>query len=304
MRKIHNDWNNIPLDHNVERIYHYTSTEGLNGIFKNQQLWANDIYRQNDKSEGVYILKLLEDNIATFNISENFKDAILREVNRVRPVLIEGYYDSKKYRSFIISFSTEQDELALWNYYTKSKNSTGYNIVFDTNILMKSHIQTKKLDRQSGEEDVYYQKIDDIHFRHGKVIYEQEIQIDIIRQLVKDFERYFDRSDTECEYHLVDKLLWVGNFFKHPKFKHEYEYRMAFFCYTNKNNPKMNDVAVEVEGNKKNHIEIYFNPLSIMAVTCSPTNSDKEKEYLNQFMTPVFSNFTSVENSEIPFRVI
>lgn len=95
LRKIHNDWNNIPLDHNVERIYHYTSTEGLNGIFKNQQLWANDIYRQNDKSEGVYILKLLEDNIATFNISENFKDAILREVNRVRPVLIEGYYDSR-----------------------------------------------------------------------------------------------------------------------------------------------------------------------------------------------------------------
>ena len=72
----------------------------------------------------------------------------------------------------------------------------------------------------------------------------------------------------------------------------------------NKNNPKMNDVAVEVEGNKKNHIEIYFNPLSIMAVTCSPTNSDKEKEYLNQFMTPAFPKFTSVENSEIPFRVI
>lgn len=38
MVSLHNDWSNIPLDHSVENIYHYTSKIGLDGIFNNGQM--------------------------------------------------------------------------------------------------------------------------------------------------------------------------------------------------------------------------------------------------------------------------
>lgn len=43
LRKLHNSWKDIPIEHTEEPIYHYTSQMGLDGILKNRQLWANDI---------------------------------------------------------------------------------------------------------------------------------------------------------------------------------------------------------------------------------------------------------------------
>lgn len=44
LRKLHNSWKDIQIEHTEEPIYHYTSRIGLDGILKNRQLWANDIY--------------------------------------------------------------------------------------------------------------------------------------------------------------------------------------------------------------------------------------------------------------------
>ena len=70
--KLHNSWNDISIEHTTEPIYHYTSRIGLDGIFENRQLWANDIYKQNDKSEGLYVLDVLEKNITSFGIQEDY----------------------------------------------------------------------------------------------------------------------------------------------------------------------------------------------------------------------------------------
>lgn len=46
LRKLHNSWKDIQIEHTEEPIYHYTSRIGLDGILKNRQLWANDIYTE------------------------------------------------------------------------------------------------------------------------------------------------------------------------------------------------------------------------------------------------------------------
>lgn len=46
-------WNNISL---------YES-ESLQGIFETNSLFATDLYFLNDASEGMYVIKLIQDNI-------------------------------------------------------------------------------------------------------------------------------------------------------------------------------------------------------------------------------------------------
>lgn len=302
LRKLHNSWEGISIEHTMQPIYHYTSRAGLEGIFSNRQLWANDIYRQNDKSEGIYVLDVLENNIDYFGIQEEYKNAILRQAKITRSSLYDGSYESKKHRSFIISFSTVGDELALWNYYTKNENSVGYNITFDTKVLTDK-IKIKKL-ILDNETNVFYPGIMDEDFHHGKVIYDEHEQCKIMKKEIDKFAKYFDKKNNVCEYLLVEKILWIGNFFKSSYFKHEYEYRLVFFTGTDIEYPGVNEIAMEVKGDKKNHIEVYYNPNSILAVTCSPTNKQDDIEYPNQFKSSVFPNFDSVRISKIPFRVI
>ena len=82
---------------------------GLDGILKNRQLWANDIYMQNDKSEGIYVLSVLKQNIDNFGIQEDYKNAILRQIEKVKVALQDRSYEYLKHRSFIVSFSTVGD---------------------------------------------------------------------------------------------------------------------------------------------------------------------------------------------------
>lgn len=296
---LHNDWTNIPLK-KENKIYHYTSKYGLDGIFSNQQLWANDVYRQNDMSEGVYILELLQKNIDVLCDDEVVKMLILKQVTELSPELIERFYNSDKYRSFIISFSTKQDELALWNYYTKNANSVGYNIEFNVERLT-SNLKTKKLKKESDHITQYFDKLKCVH---GKIVYDEKEQINIIKQIIMDFCKVTDIRDDEWAYLLVDKLLWVGFFMKHYGFRHEYEYRLAFFTLTDKSKMDIDKVPVEFEGINKNHIEIYFDGLAVNSVNCSPTNSKENNEYLKRYMTSQYPNLSKISESQIPFRNI
>lgn len=298
---LHNNWDDINLKQTVKYIYHYTSKVGLDGIFGNQQLWANDIYRQNDKSEGIYVLNLLVENVDILCSDNNVKEAILKQVEKLKPKLIDGFYNSTKYRSFIISFSTESDELALWNYYTKDVNDSGYNIEFNVNILASQLSTVKYKQRENGGVKQYFDKI---QCKHGAVFYDKKEQLDILKRIIQEFSEYYCAVDDTWVYLLVDKILWVGTFFKSPYFKHEYEYRFAFFTQTDKSMLGTYNVPIEVEGTPKNHIEIYFDTTAVSSVYCSPTNSEQQIQYPKKYMTNYYPNFSSVQRSKIPFRII
>lgn len=302
LRKLHNSWKDIPIEHTSQPIYHYTSKIGLSSILRNRQLWANDIYKQNDESEGIYVLGILEKNIDCFGIQEAYKNAILKQITKVELAWNDGNYEFQKHRSFIISFSTAADELTMWNYYTKNEDSVGYNIAFDPQILTdKIKIKELILDKDTNAR---YPGIMDKTCHHGKVIYDENQQCEIMKREVEKFSQYFNPNDNLCEYLLVEKILWIGNFFKSSYFKHEQEYRLVFFTGTDKEFPETEGIAIEVDGEKKNHIEVYYNPYSILSVPCSPTNKLDDIEYAKKFITSTFPNFKNVSKSKIPFRVI
>lgn len=94
-------------------------------------------------------------------------------------------------------------------------------------------------------------------------------------------------------------------FFKPSYFKHEQEYRLVFFTGTDKEYLDAKEIAMAIEGaNNKNHIEVYYNPYSVLSVTCSLTDGLKDVEYAKKFMTRIYPNFNNVNESAIPFRII
>ena len=125
--------------------------------------------------------------------------------------------------------------MTLWNYYTKDHNNVGYNIQFDVSTLVHS-LLVRKLKKECGGTKQY---IDSISCHYGKVIYNKNIQIGILKKIIDNFSKAVTSWNDDVMYLLVDKIIWVGTFFKNPYFQHEYEYRMAFFTYTNQDDKKV-----------------------------------------------------------------
>lgn len=149
--ELHNDWSEMSLKQDLDYIYHYTFPIGLDGIFVNHQLWANDIYRKNDKTEGGYILNMLKNNIDELCNVEKVRKVILKQIEELRPKLVDGFYYHEKYRTFIILVSTKPDELSLWNYYTKNKKV----LVIMFNLMLIRLLQTWMLEKLKMKMDIY-----------------------------------------------------------------------------------------------------------------------------------------------------
>ena len=188
-------------------IYHYTSAEGLIGIIKNQELWFTNIYFLNDNNEIFYTYRLIED------IIKELKDELVPKFHkkikeRCQYILGQDYFSSEKsvwYRPeyYVASFSLDNDNINLWNYYTKS-NTTGYNIAFRSYHFM---------DRSLAQ---------------GLVCYEIDKQRNMIRAtILKANEEYKNNSrNKEIVDKLYDNFIIYSLFFKDYHYKNEKEYRI------------------------------------------------------------------------------
>lgn len=133
-------FSNSDINHYSYDIYHYTSPEGLLGILENNSLRFTNAFFLNDKSEFRYTYKLLLEILPS--IQQDIDEALFESLRiRAEYVTEEGFYKHESevlFREdfYIMSFSKDSDNLALWNNYTKSSSKTGYNIKFITDNLI------------------------------------------------------------------------------------------------------------------------------------------------------------------------
>lgn len=116
-------------------IYHYTSTGGFQGILENKTLRFTNIRYMNDKSEvlaGMH--KFCE--IALRDMPEENRNNFIKFVLKADSV--EEWLDNMQEYTFSCCFSLSNDELSLWNYYTKDAANQGYSISFDYKKLIES----------------------------------------------------------------------------------------------------------------------------------------------------------------------
>lgn len=116
----------MPDDQPTDNVYHYTSIDGLKAILENRRLRFTHISYMNDREEVIAG-------------AEQFrKMGLARCDNELASILATEAQNIEEGEPqvYVCCFSLKQDDLAMWNYYTKNPQSQGYNIAFDYRELV------------------------------------------------------------------------------------------------------------------------------------------------------------------------
>ena len=245
-------------------IYHYTKPEKLLNILSGGTLRFSNALYLNDKEEIAYSYRLivkLIDEIPELN-PDLFGKIKTHFSNKYKHI-VDGENDFRnKLEYFTTSFSTESDNLTLWNNYAKGKNYTGYNIRKKKKKLIDEMTENKYL-------PVF-----------GSVIYDKQKQIKIIHAIFKKWNMLFNRA-LKCKktnevklfdilFELIDVLSIVSIFFKNPQFKNEHEYRIVIVNAFGVENSKPTKV-VEKNGLFVPYLEYKFSKESVTSINIGPT---------------------------------
>ena len=259
--------------------------------------FSNALYL-NDKEEVTYSYKLIVNLIEQMDcLNEKLFEKVHEHFLSKYQNIINGEDNfNYKYEYYTISFSTDGDNLILWNNYSKRQNYTGYNIGFCKQDLLAD------MEKQG------------FHSVYGNIIYDEQKQIDVLKLIFEKWNRQFNKvenlgkpqkkSDKELDilFELIDILSIISLFFKNPHFKDEKEYRIIFI-----NNFKISSFKqtkiFEKNGLFIPYIEYKFLKKTVSCVNIGPTLDE------NIFYTStcrMLSNFgygnKTINRSKIPLR--
>lgn len=204
--------NRICLDEVRDKVlYHYTKSNGINGIMNNKCFWATKNDFLNDPKEFLYVNKILNKILINYIGNDDKIRMFLEDVN-----------NSGNSEYFVLSFSCCRDSITMW---AEFGNANGYNIGFDSRKIIK---------RIDEANEVEY---------HGLVIYDRDKQVKYIHEFMEQFieefpqftdmvdKGYNDRNDEEYRKMCIsfsDKISVYSMFFKAEAFSQEKEYRFVF----------------------------------------------------------------------------
>lgn len=197
-------------------LYHYTKSNGINGIINHNCFWATKSDFLNDPNEFSYIQRIIEDVCR-----EHIKNPALKEM-----FLADSIYArrEKNREYFVLSFSKCRDSITMWSEFG---NKTGYNIGFRSNEIIA---------RIEEAAEIAY---------HGLVIYNTRRQKQLIQrnicsylpnllhmpleEVLKIGSRDREDSNYQKACRKFQKTVEVYSmFFKHEGFAEEQEYRFVF----------------------------------------------------------------------------
>lgn len=224
-------WIHVPLCQKGDKLYHYTTAEGVRGIVENREFMATKSDFLNDKLEFQYAVevmeRLIEKYIVNKSLRERFAAKLKSEIDRlgiITPVCSVDDCDTDELSFYVVAFSKQQNNALLWAEFTDFR---GYCLEFDYEKIVEG----------------FQHRV----FLHGTVIYDEEEQMNgllesllsCIRSLAdegaKDLEGFFEEEADPSEASL-DKLVTemavvcsvYAMFFKKSFFEGEEEYRFIF----------------------------------------------------------------------------
>lgn len=295
--------NKIMVENNIKdngkSIYHYTSPLGLQSIIKCQTMRFTDRDYLNDASEGIYVL-----NLCIKRAKEIMKNApeFLAEFENYCKARLNNPPKSN-FHIFQCSFSTEKDSLCLWNYYTKGDSIKGYNLKFSPKQLKEAFV----FDSNFSTGNVP-------HVYSGQVIYDENEQLKILKNVVDKFYEFSTEKKhinmKEVIEFLLDKILFIGTFFKNTCFKVEKEFRLVIGLHLDKYGNyfaiKEEQKFMERDGIFIPFTDIEFKPEALIGITISPTlDGESALKSLKRITAGKFENLkkeSNFSNSQIPVR--
>lgn len=225
-------WIHVPLCRKGEKLYHYTTADGVRGIVENREFLATKSDFLNDKLEFQYAVevmeRLTEKYIVNEPLRERFFTKLKQEIDRLGIIAPsctrEGECQEDGLSFYVVAFSKLQNNALLWAEFTDFK---GYCLEFDYEKIVEG-FRTRV-------------------FLHGTVIYDEgeqmngllESLLSCIRNLKEDgmddlegfFEEEGEVSDASLEKLVAEMAVVVSvyaMFFKKSFFEGEEEYRFIF----------------------------------------------------------------------------
>lgn len=195
-------------------LYHYTTSDGLLGILKDNCFWLTNAYYLNDSTEIKYgneiIKKIIEDRESKYN------DEYVKEYISPYIKMTHGF-SSVVFEAFILCFCEKGDLLSQWRTY--SSNFSGYSI----------GLETRKIEELNMESTTFYPTT-----KLRKVEYNENKQIEITSRILDCVHAYFlkikelknNKPEEDSIFNVVlNILLDLSTWFKHPSFSEEKEWR-------------------------------------------------------------------------------
>ena len=287
-----------------DKLYHYTSAEGLMGI-SNGEIWITEKSFLNDSTEfriaNEVFCDIIDEKIENEQERTRIKEAVMKEAKSFdsssdmqKTDLHDGYY--------VLSFCLEKDSMLMWSQYS---DFIGYCMEFDYDKLIDSLKQ-------------YTIKWE------GKVIYNLKEQKECLEKTIQEFifDNMEDCPDINSWKDLIkivnenkdDVLLFIvtilvaySMFFKKSCFAGEKEYRIVFSCIHN-------GTGVQEKLSEKQYfrakdevlipfVKKKFEPeISLESILVGPkNNSDLAVKGLKYFFRNKKMNI-NISKSEIPLR--
>ncbi len=199
----------------IPELYHYTTTQGINGIISNKCLWLTESSYLNDRQEIIYGLEQFQIGFLTKALElsgqdDAMKNTVFAPLNR--RCSDENISDNKSI--FMISFCENGDLLSQWKGYTAF--GKGYSISIDPN-------QIEPISK----------------YIIGKVIYNHEEHDKIINQVIQAIMNDKDKINNYGIQKYLDLVFsyiqLISSFFKNDYFIEENEWRLMRYFKKNKN---------------------------------------------------------------------
>lgn len=279
-------------------LYHYTKPEKLLSILESGTIRFSNALYLNDKEEVTYSYKLIVNLIDEMQELNNELFSKIKEYfyKKYKNIIDGNDNFTNKYEYYTISFSTDNDNLTLWNNYSKGQKYTGYNIGFCKKDLIAD------MERQG------------FHSVYGNIIYKQDTQITVLKLIFdkwnKQYTKQLGTKKTQKNleklqdilFELIDILSIISLFFKNPHFKDEKEYRIIFISNFSPSSYKQTKIF-EKNGLFIPYIEYKFLKRTVSSVNIGPTLEE------NIFYTStcrLLANFgyekKTINRSKIPLR--
>lgn len=254
----------IPQLEKGNKIYHYTSAEGLRGICK-REFWVTESGFLNDSTEfqiGTEVfLDLMRKRITNDVVYEELKKQITEQkVSEDDAASISC--DSVHYGDYVLSFCLDKDSPLMWAEYS---DFMGYSMEFDFQKLMDSFCEKNMC--------VF----------HGKVIYDYPEQLKCMESTFNyffdhdfgnDFFPKWDNLNVMTQMEISDFVSWAyvvcdiyNMFYKRKCFEGEHEYRIIFSC-VHDGGPIKNNMLAQQHFRVKNEVLIPFVKIQVNDLRC------------------------------------
>jgi len=235
-----------------ERLYHYTTLDGLKGMITSGCIWASDVRFMNDASELSYASGLVAEE--TRRVFESTSDERAKVILPHTSTILNAFDVGP--RPFSACFCTDPDLLSQWRGYTNSQ--VGYSLGLDFRFPLEGHSDflPPPLLR--------------------KVIYDPEEQRSWVRRITEQWlNTGFKLLDTMTDLSPAD--VFVGSpirqlglalseqhlCFKHQGFEEESEWRFIILVDVNGLQPLGQEPSEGQEVKSQPTPEIMFRPTSL-----------------------------------------